>query len=1138
MNKNHLTLLSLFFVFTLFGQNKWQELIFDKNANFFEIKNDFNIYQSIISKNTYKIPKGFGIKQFKRWEYYWESRIDIHGNFPKTGNTLEEVKKYNNNYFFNKSYKQGEGNWSIVGPKSTPVNGTRQLNGSGRLTCITFHPTDSNTIFVGAPSGGIFKSIDNGNSWEEFSIGLTRLGVSSIVINSFDPSIIYVGTGDRDSGDAPGYGVWKSIDGGLSWNPQNNGMGNKTINELIINPNNPNILLAAASDGRIYKTINGGLNWTKSNFLGTNPKEIIYHPTNPDIVYASGTNFQKSIDGGNTWSIVSSGVPIGAQRIALGVSINEPNWVYLLAGNSSGLMGIYQSKDSGNSFVEKSNSPNILGYEIDGSDSSSQAWYDLVLAVDPNNAKNIYTGGINIWKSDDEGASFNCVSYWVRPTGEIDGVHADQHVLEFSPYTNDIFSGNDGGIYFSENQGLDWNNISNGLSIAQVYKIGVSQSVSDMVITGFQDNGTAVSKDGFFKTIIGGDGMECIIDPYNADYIYGALYYGDIRRSNDGGISFATIAKKDINGITETGAWVTPYKLDPNNSNSMFVGYQNIWRTINLKSVNETDISWLKISNFSGTSKIRDLAIAPSNSNVIYVSRYDNKLYRTDNGNSSNPVWVDLGSNLPISNEPLDIEIDITDSTHLFIALNNNIYESFDSGNTWVDISGSLPNISLNTIVLDNTSSIHAMYVGMDLGVYYKDDNQSDWSPYSEGLSNVEITELEIQYGNEQCDNNLYAATYGQGLWKSKLKDPGNLAPVACFDVNTTQGCVGNTFTFTDNSAFSPSSWIWSISPNDYVFVNGTNKFSQHPEIVFNSPGFYDVQLIATNSTSNSVKSKNSYIKISNGDAVNNFVTDFEIENICDSSSNCGEESCVLSGNWINLSNGIEDDIDWRVDSNGTNSAYTGPTTDYKPGTITGKYVYTEASGCYGSTAILESNCINLNINYNLEFAYHMLGPYVGSLHVDIYNEGNWINDIITPIKGDQGNVWNLNSIDLTPYVGNVVKFRIRAVTGISYESDIAIDDIKFVEQTSLTVNNTYLENLGITLFPSPVNNILNISNKNRVNLKHINIYDLAGRKVYSETFEDVVSNKIINLEHLQSAFYIVVIDDGKNKFSERILKK
>lgn len=1029
-------LLLLFFFFTnhlVLGQNTWQEMIHDPTANFNTIQ---QAYEDDLGNVPYR--KGLGIKQYKRWEYYWEHRVDEKGKFPEPGHVLKEMSEYYNTHSNGRNYLVGSGNWSLLGPTPVPNNGTGQLNGNGRLNCIAFHPTDPNTVFVGAPAGGVWKTTDNGLTWTQYLTGFTRLGVSSIVIHPTNPNTIYVATGDRDGGDVPGYGVWRSTDGGLNWAARNTGMGNRTINELAMDPNNSNIMIAASSNGRIYRTTDGGANWAQSASLGINPKDIAYHPTNSNIAYASGTEFHKSTNGGVTWTEITNGVPNGAQRIALAVSPDEPTWVYLLAGDGNGLVGIYRSTNSGTSFATRTTTPNILGYETDGSGNASQAWYDLVISADPTNANTIYTGGVNLWKSTNAGSTMNCVSYWVGPSGGVDGVHADQHVLEFSPHSNNVYNGNDGGLYLTTDGGANWSDLSGGLAIAQIYKIGISQQTLDRAINGYQDNGTAVSNGTTFSTEIGGDGMECIIDPTDDNFMYGALYYGDIRRSSNGGNTFGGIS----GSIGENGAWVSPYKLDPNNANRMLAGYDNVWRNNAVRTGN----AWTQISNFGGTSNMTDIAIAPSNSDVVYVSRTDNSFRRSNNATAGGPTWTNLSGNLPITNEPRDIEIDPTDPTHLFIAINNDIFESTNSGASWTNYSGSLPNISLNTIVIDKDSPIEAMYVGMDVGVYYRDNTLADWVLYSTGIPNVEITELEIHYNASECKSTLYAATYGLGLWKSDLKDPGNVAALACFESSATDVCMGETVTFTDNSSYTPTSWTWTITPATFSFVGGTNANSQNPQVNFTAAGNYNIQLNATNATGSDLETKNGYITVSTANTALSFNNDFETEATCAIATNCGTTTCALANPlWINLTNGTDDDVDWRVDDGGTASNNTGPSTDFNPGTAAGNYAYLEASGgCNGQVALLQTSCLTLDQNYNLVFGYHMFGGDMGSLHLDINVGGVWTLDIMTVINGDQGNAWQTVTTSLAPYIGQTVKLRIRGITGTGFESDLAIDDIRF----------------------------------------------------------------------------------------------
>ena len=191
--------------------------------------------------------------------------------------------------------------------------------------------------------------------------------------------------------------------------------------------------------------------------------------------------------------------------------------------------------------------------------------------------------------------------------------------------------------------------------------------------------------------------------------------------------------------------------------NNMYAGYVNMWRSTNVKAGTPT---WTQISTFSGSSTIRTLAMAPSNSDVLYVGRANSteRFLKTTNASAGTPTWTNLTGNLPVNNNIKSIAIDFADENHLFISIGNDIYESIDGGLNWTNFSGSLPNISLNTIVIDASSPTDAMYVGQDVGVYYRDNTMADWSLYATGLPNVEITELEIYQNPTECKSMLFAS--------------------------------------------------------------------------------------------------------------------------------------------------------------------------------------------------------------------------------------------------------------------------------------------------------------------------------------------------------------------------------------------
>lgn len=1032
----------------IFGQTpKWVEMMNDPNAVFAETQAEFEAYFKNRSKG-----KATGWKQFKRWEYYMESRVDENGRQTLPSRTLEIMEEYVRQHpeFLQSNQKRNStsGNWGQLGPISLPANGTGQPNGMGRVAAVAFHPTDPNVIFVGSASGGFWKSSDYGTSWTKLSNGLTRLGVSGIVVHPTNTDTIFIATGDRDGGDSPGYGVWWSQDGGASWSSRNSGMGNREIYEILQHPSNPNIMIASAQD-RVYRTTDMGASWTLTYSAGEDFKDLAFKPGDPNIVYAASNDFYRSTDNGVTWGQITSGVTTGHSRIAIAVTAADPNYVYLFCADNAAMNNILRSTNSGVSFTNRATTPNLCGYGTTGG-TGSQAWYDLVAVGDPGNRDHFYTGAVNTWESFDGGSNWSIVTHWTGSGGN-PAVHADHHCLEYSPHTGDLFIGGDGGLHYSTDAGVSWTEISSGLAIAQVYKIGQSQTVKDLVINGYQDNGTAIYRNGNWITEIGGDGMECIVDYSDASVMYGALYYGDIRRSTNNGASFGSI----VGAVSESGAWVTPYKLHPTDPDTMFAGFSNMWRSYNCKSAATGSVGWTRISTFPGSGTVRDVAISYSNPNVVYASRSGStNLFRSDNALAASPTWTNLDAGLPGSSYPKDIEIDPNDPTHVYMAYGTNIYESTNAGVSWTDISGTLPGISLNTVVLDTASPSAAIYVGMDVGVYYRDASSGGWVAFNSGLPNVEITELEIYYDPDcRGDDMLRAATYGRGLWESDLRDPGTLPPDACFKANPLDVCTGATVRLEDLSAYTPTSWNWTIAPATFNYVNATSNTSQYPEVQFNALGTYTITLNATNGNGSDNYSRTSYINVSSAGAALPLSEDWETAALCGTANDCGGTVCGLVNGWTNPTSGVEDDHDWRVDENGTASAGTGPSVDFNPGTATGNYVYLEASGgCTGQTAILLSPCIDLRtaVSPEITFAYHMFGANMGELHLDAFANGVWNNDIMTVLSGDQGNAWLTRTVSLAAYAGQVISIRFRGITGASFESDMALDDINVQDNVVL----------------------------------------------------------------------------------------
>lgn len=757
MNKYITIILAFLFVLNLneAKTQPWMEkFVGVSNPKLQDVEAEFNNYWS---DKDFKV-KGSGWKPFKRYIEFWKSRVLPDGSFPDPSFQFNEYQKFNKLNNKNNS-TQGAVSWTNIGPTTSPGG----YAGIGRVNCVRVNPING-TIWAGTPGGGLWKSSDGGGNWTATTDNLTILqssGVTDIAFNIQNYNVMYIGTGDDYGGNTKSVGVFKSTDAGVSWNETGlkfSVTNNITISRVMVQPNNPNLILVGASNG-IHRSTDAGVNWTKLNAISI--KDMEWRPNNPSTVYAvGGSKFYKSIDDGATWNEVTSGVPTNAQRLAIAVTAANSNYVYMIASNgSSGFLGFYKSTDAGVSFTTQSTTPNILGYEVDGSKTGGQGWYDLCIAANPSSANDVFIGGVNNWRSTDGGINWTINTFWYQYS-TIPTVHADKHDLYFSGST--LYCGNDGGIYSTSDLGNSWNFISNGLPNSQFYKIGVSTITPATVIAGAQDNGTKFYKNSVWTDAIGGDGMDCLVDYSNSSIMYGSLYYGDISKTTNGGNTFNQIndANRDGNydNITESGAWVTPFLLDPLVNATMYVGMKNIWKSIN------GGLNFSKLTNLSSTSNIDMIRIAPTNSNNIYYQNNGVLNYTTDSG--INWAVITKPDNVSIS----DLSISSTDENKVWLVAGGynaakKVYFSTNLGVSWVNVSGNFPNVIVNCLLITNDGINNRIYCGTDVGVYYSDNNDGSWVSFNSGLPYVKITDLELQ----KHSSKIIAGTYGRGVWEINL---------------------------------------------------------------------------------------------------------------------------------------------------------------------------------------------------------------------------------------------------------------------------------------------------------------------------------------------------------------------------------
>ena len=1009
------------------------DMMQDPDVNFYSAQNAFYQYWE-----DRKIEKGSGYKPFKRWEAIMSTRVDDEGNKPSPDRELKAVQKMQASGILSTS----SGNWIELGPRLLPIRNTpwSQANGLGRVNCIAFDALDSNLIYIGAPAGGFWSSKDAGKTWASNTDTLPTLGVSSIAVSPANGNVIYLGSGDRDSNDSPGLGVLKSTDGGNSWIFANSGMGNVTVGAMVIHPWSDNIILAATSGG-IYLTVDSANTWqrvsTNSNFY----KDIEFHPTNPSIVYATeGGNFYKSTNSGNNWSQITSGFSSsGINRMVLAVTKANSNVVYVLASSGSVYEGLYKSTNSGSNFSLRSSTPNLMDYSFDGSGSRGQANYDLCLAVSPVNENVVLAGGVNIFKSTDGGQNWLISGHWTggSSNGNSPRVHADEHALEYSPHSNQLFAGNDGGIYRSRDHGITYQDISSGLAIAQAYRLGLSAQSRDLLVCGYQDNGTGMMKQSQWSTILGADGMEAVIDYLDSNFVYCTTQNGNVYRSD----SYGSNASRISSSTGESGLWITQFALDVKTPDVMYLGQTNFWRTENVKTSSTSSINWTNLTQFANPSgKVSRFNQSQANPDVMYFATSAGEFYRSDNITHISPSFTSIQSNLPSSSNVIDVEAHPSNDSLVYIILGTRVLKSADRGITWANITSNLPLTSYNNIAIDRRAA-EGIYLASDIGVFYKDSTMLNWQFFGDGIPlSIKIHELEIYYHpTNHSESRIRAATYGRGIWESDLYTIPTIGPIANFALDDTLGCVGFPISLFDLSQNVPRKWKWEINPNTFTFINGTSDTSFNPQLSFNQKGTYNIKLIAYNIYGADSITKNAVIRIIDKWPMP-FTEDFE-------------------GN-ISLKQTRGDDIEWTLNSGTTPSSSTGPSSDHTSGGT--YYMYTEASGSNNnSVAILETYCFNLSSTRDpyLSFWYHMYGLNMGDLKVEIdtgYN--NWLS--LWSESGDKGNIWLQDSIDLKPYKNQSFRLRFWRKTGSDYRSDMAIDDIqlkdngKFEDLAVVTIEN------------------------------------------------------------------------------------
>lgn len=719
---------AFFMAVSAWGQ-EFFEMMQDNSRNFYDIKKAAELYFESSSKG-----KGTGYKQYKRWEWFTEQRVYPSGDMSQVdGNKLySEMQAFRRKY---PSPKNGENTWSPLSLlKYDNVDG-HWSPGVGRMDRVMVDPQNSNIIYAGAPTGGLWKSINGGVTWETKTDHLPSIGISGIAIDPNNSSIVYISTGDSDGAKTYSSGVYKSTDGGDTW--MTTGLTysipeNIQGKNLISHPTISGTLFFTSSLG-IYRTINGGASWTQ--IISGAFDDIEFKPGDPTVIYATQNDaFYRSVNSGDSFSKVSVNA---SGRIVIGVTPANSSVVYLACGNE----GIYRSNNSGVTFTLMGPHPFAKGLK----------WYMWAFAVSPVNPDLIHIGEMISWKSLDGGASWDKKTtdwLWGNSVGY---THCDFHLMKY--FDNTLWVGTDGGVAKSTDDGENWTIYFNGLETTQIYNIGVCRSDASLVMFGSQDNGVYYHDGSDWWGWLGADGMDVIYDYSKPSTRYATIQNGELYCSSH---SIAQAGE---------GGWVTPIAIHPTNPDILYIANKDVRKSTNGMR------SWTTIGDIGSGFK-NALAVADADPQTLYVSE-GRKIWRTTNGGDT---WIDITSTLPnrtitrIAIHPHDpLTVAITYSGYSTI---HKVYITNDGGASWTNITRNLPNLPANSAVFGNNSK-NSLYVGMDVGVFYIDNDLALWEPFDDGFPNAVVTDLEMNY----AENLLFAGTYGRGVWKTTPRNPGVSAP-------------------------------------------------------------------------------------------------------------------------------------------------------------------------------------------------------------------------------------------------------------------------------------------------------------------------------------------------------------------------
>jgi photosystem II stability/assembly factor-like uncharacterized protein len=684
---------------------------------------------------------------------------------------------------------------------------------SGRVTAIDVVHANPDIIYAGTASGGLWKSESGGTKWEPIFDKEVTASIGAVAIQQSNPSVVWVGTGEGNPRNSlnGGYGIYRSLDGGKNW--QLMGLENtRHIHRVVIDPANPLVVYAAAigspwgehPERGVFKTTDGGKTW--NNVLYTNDKsgaaDLIMDPTNPNKLIATmwehkrdpwffksggaGSGLYITHDGGDNWKKITDkeGLPEGELgRIGVAIAASEPNVVYALVEAKKN--ALYKSTDGGFNW-KKIN---------DKSDIGNRPFYYSEIYVDPQNENRVYTVFTYINVSEDGGKNFT----ELMPAYGVDnGVHPDHHAWFIHPKNGKfMIDGNDGGLNITRDRGQSWRFIGN-LPVAQFYHINVDMEIPYNVYGGMQDNGSWRGpayvwraqgiRNSYWQEISFGDGFDVIPDPSNNRYGYTMSQGGSVSRYDwETGNNYSIQPTHPDPAIALRFNWNSAINIDPFNSNILYFGSQFVHKstdkglTWNVVSPDlttndptkqkQSDSGGLTMDATGAENHTTILAIEPSavEKDVLYVGTDDGRVHVTTNGGDS---WTDISKGmkgLPAGSWIAQIKASTTKKGHALLVANDYrrfnyeayAYRTTNYGKTWTRIVDNDDVKSYALSIVEDPKENNLLFLGTDDGLYVSINAGGDWVKYTNGFPTVPVKDLVIH----PREDDLVIGTFGRAAW-------------------------------------------------------------------------------------------------------------------------------------------------------------------------------------------------------------------------------------------------------------------------------------------------------------------------------------------------------------------------------------